>query len=206
MSHSYSIVIASYRYGHLASHAIESVLSQSKPFDKIYFVDDAAGDCQHLPKLYPSVEFVLREKNMGVIDNFNDMLSKIKTDYVMFLGADNWLRSDTLELLSTNNTDIITYDIIVTGELRNELKRYYNKFIKPYNGDLYWSRKMEHHGSMVYHAKLARAVGGYASRTKGRTDEDHNLWDKLIKIGASVSHVEEGLLYYRRHKENFYKY
>jgi len=48
----YSVVIASYKYGHLASHCIESVLAQTKPFDKIYFVDDGAGDCGHLRYLY----------------------------------------------------------------------------------------------------------------------------------------------------------
>ena len=101
---------------------------------------------------------------------------------------------------------IVTYDIIVTGELRDELKKYYSKFIKPHEGDWYWSRKMEHHGSMLYKVDLAKEVGGYSSRTQPRTDEDHNLWNKMVNQGASVSHVQQGLLYYRRHKENFYKY
>ena len=48
----YSLVICSYKYGHLAAHAIESALSQSKRFDKIYFVDDGVGDCEHILILY----------------------------------------------------------------------------------------------------------------------------------------------------------
>jgi glycosyltransferase involved in cell wall biosynthesis len=85
----YTLVIASYRYGHLAAHSIETALSQSKPFDKIIFVDDAAGDCTHLQKLYPQVEFLFREKNLGIVANFQDMLNRVQTDYVMFLGADS---------------------------------------------------------------------------------------------------------------------
>ena len=43
-----TVVIASYQYGHLAAHCIESVLCQSRKPDKILFVDDGVGDCgQH---------------------------------------------------------------------------------------------------------------------------------------------------------------
>jgi hypothetical protein len=59
----YTCVIASYHYGHLAANCIESVLCQTKKFNTILFVDDGAGDCEHLIKIYPEVEFVLRENN-----------------------------------------------------------------------------------------------------------------------------------------------
>ena len=203
----YTLVIASFKYGHLAAHAIESALCQTKPFDKILFVDDAVGDCKHLPALYPSLDYVLRDENLGTVANFQDMLMRVETEYVMYLGADNWLRPDTLELLSTQKTDIVTYDIIVTGELRGGIHQFYSHHMQPYQGDYYWSRLMQHHGSMLYRTELAKKAGGYAhNHTSSRTDEDQNLWDKLRNAGATVSHVGQGLLYYRRHKENFNKY
>ena len=116
-----TVIIASYKYGHLAAHCIESLLSQSVAPSKIYFVDDGAGDCGHLRKFYPSIDYVLRPKNLGPVDNFQDMLSRVQTEYVLFIGADNWLRSDAIELLSTAKTDIVTYDIVVTGELKEEM-------------------------------------------------------------------------------------
>ena len=205
----YGLVISSYKYGHLASHCIESVLCQTKKFDKIWFVDDGVGDCYFLEKLYPTILFVFRKENYGVVKNFQDMLQKVDTDFVMFLGADNWLRADTLEHLTymKPHTDIVTFDIIVTGTLRHEIiTTYPNEIIKTM-GDFYWSRKFKHHGSMLYKTKLALESGGYANNfTSIRTDEDLNLWEKMIKRGATLSHVEEGLLYYRRHQENFYKY
>ena len=206
----YGLVICSYKYGHLAAHAIETALAQTKPFDKIWFVDDGVGDCAELPLFYrDKVNFVLRNYNMGIVANFNDMLQKADTDYVMFLGADNWLRSDTLQQLApyTENHDIVTYDIVVTGELKNDIYKNYAHAMTPINGDYYWSRKMQHHGSMLYNTKLAKSVGGYAhNRTSDKTDEDLNLWDKMNKAGARVAHCEQGLLFYRRHKENFNKY
>ncbi len=225
----YSLVICSYNYGHLAAHAIESALSQcfnlnaerhwygtppdniiapSTSFEKIYFVDDGAGDCSHLPKLYPQVEFILREKNLGIVANFQDMLNRVQTDYVMFLGADNWLRSDALYTLSKYRDDIITYDIMVTGELKNEISKLYPHSTEEYNGDIKWNRRDQHHGSMLYRVSKAKEVGGYEKhRPDGeRTDEDNALWDKMLKAGATVQYINQELLFYRRHKQNFNKY
>lgn len=198
-----SIVISSYRYGHLASHAIESVLAQTRKPDKIYFVDDGVGDCSHIPQLYPQVIFVERETNLGTVDNFQDMLSRVDTDYVMFLGADNWLRPDTLEILEENLNDIVTYDILVTGELKDSWCNKYGIGKEIEGGYRYWDRSGGHHGSMLYNVKKAKEVGGYCDGYGKKTLEDQELYKRLLKSGVRVTHVPKGLLYYRRHKENY---
>jgi glycosyltransferase involved in cell wall biosynthesis len=210
------LVIASYKYGHLAAHAIESALAQTIPFDAIYFVDDGAGDCEHLLKIYggEKIKFVLRKENKGIVDNFNDILYNIvKTDYVIFMGADNWLSSIACESIkegiekAESKPYIITYDIIITGILRDELFNTYRHEITEWDGDYYWSRYGKHHGSMAYEVQLAKQVSGYAhNNTSSRTDEDMNLWNKLIAAGANVRHYRQAFLFYRRHKGNFNKY
>ena len=215
MKNTYGLVIASYKYGHLAAHAIETALAQTKPFDKIWFVDDGAGDCLHLIPLYAGrVEFVLRKENLGIVDNFNDMLGRVDTDYVMFLGADNWLRPDALYQIHEEmsayapyNPMVCVYDILVTGELKNEIYKVYHHQIHAVQGHYYWNRKGFHHGSMMFNTKRAIELGGYAhNRTSDRTDEDLNLWDKFQKAGDLCIHLSSALLYYRRHKENFNKF
>lgn len=210
----YGIVISSYKYGHLAAHAVESVLSQSDKFEKIWFVDDGVGDCKHILEIYGNrLIFIQHESNKGIIDNFNDMLSRVDTDYVMFMGADNWLRSDALFLLksrvfsSAPEPDIVVSDIMVTGEQKKELFRIYHYEMSHYQGDYFWSRKGSHHGSMLYNTNLAKKVGGYQhNKTSSRTDEDLNLWNKMLAEGAIVEHLSQPILYYRRHRENFNKY
>ena len=202
-----TVIIASYRYGHLAAHCIESLLSQTVSPSKIYFVDDGAGDCDHLPALYPTIDYVLRPKNLGPVDNFQDMLSRVQTEYVLFVGADNWLRSDAIELLSTATTDIVTYDIVVTGELKDEMLTRVPGQTRPYRGDLYWDRQEKHHGSMMYRVSLGQEIGYKKRHEDGDHPwEDWHLWDKMQERGASVASLKEGLLYYRRHRENFLKY
>jgi len=202
-----TVVIASYRYGHLAAHCIESLLSQTTPPARILFVDDGGLDCNHLPALYPDIEYVIREKNLGVVDNFQDMLSRVNTEYVLFLGADNWLRSDAIEQLSNASTDIVTYDVIVTGELKQDILMRIPVEAFPHQGDLYWSRQDQHHGSMMYRTALAQKIG-YKKRFEdgNHPQEDWNLWDKMLEQGATVASLKEGLLFYRRHRENFLKY
>jgi len=200
-----TVVIASYRYGHLAAHCIESVLCQTKKAGRILFVDDGIGDCHHLPKLYPSIEYVMRETNFGTVANFQDMLNRVETDRCMFLGADNWLRPDTVDILSNQQADIVTYDIVVTGELRENILKHHKEETFPYQGDFYWSRKLKHHGSMLYNTPLAKKVGGYAPSGGKNSEEDWVLWNRMVAAGASITHIEEGLLYYRRHRENFIK-
>ena len=84
-----TVVIASYKYGHLAAHCIESLLSQTKTPARILFVDDGANDCNHLPDLYPDIEYIFRPKNLGTVNNFHDILMSVDTEYVLFIGADN---------------------------------------------------------------------------------------------------------------------
>jgi glycosyltransferase involved in cell wall biosynthesis len=200
-----TIVIASYQYGHLAAHCIESVLSQSKQPSKVFFVDDGANDCHHLPDMYPDIEYVFRRQNLGTVKNFQDMLMRVETDYVMFLGADNWLRSDAIELLSEFKTDIVTYDIIVTGELKSEIHERVPQMTFPFHGDFYWNRVGQHHGSMMYKTALGQQIG-YSQSNSKHPQEDWNLWDQMIERGATVGSINQGLLYYRRHKSNFLKY
>ena len=202
-----TVVIASYRYGHLAAHCIESLLSQTKPPTKILFVDDGGLDCTHLPDLYPSIDYTLRPDNLGVVINFQDMLSKVDTEYVLFIGADNWLRSDTIELLSNASADIVTYDIVVTGELKDEILTRVPGQTLPNQGDLYWDRQEQHHGSMMYRTAFGQKIGYKKKDVDGvHPQEDWNLWDKMLEQGATVASLKEGLLFYRRHRENFLKY
>ena len=169
--------------------------------------DDGVGDCTHLPQLYPNIEYVLREENLGTAANFQDLLMRVKTDKCMFLGADNWLRSDALELLDKEPGDIVTYDFTVTGELKDIfVNKFYSSISTRDRGDWNVPRNGGHHGSMLYKTQIAQNAG-YANREGGRnSEEDWVLWDRMLAAGATVSYVKEGLLYYRKHKENFIKF
>lgn len=179
--------IMSYNYGHLAAQTIESVLCQSKPFDVINFYDDGAGDCEHLPKIYPEVNFYLREANVGIIRNFNDALERTKTEQVMFLGADNWLTPWALETLLVSEADIVSY---------------HGWKVVPGNYEI-WEINQAH-GSSLYDVEQAKRVGGYEASGNDHTEEDSMLFNKMLNNGSILEVVEIPLFYYRwNHRKNY---
>ena len=196
-----TVIIASYQYGHLAAHCIESLLSQTRSPDRILFVDDGVGDCIHLPEIYPEIEYVLREENLGTVNNFQDMLMRVETEYTMFLGGDNWLRSDAIEKLLEQDADIVTYEIMVTGEFKMGHRDAGLPDVMR-SGDVYW-RWDGHHGSMMYRTSFGQAAGYAAKEGLEQACEDWELWDRMLEMDATVAHIKEPLLYYRRHRENF---
>jgi len=207
-------VIASYHYGHLASQAIESVLCQTKKFDEVIVVDDGAFDLQPVMDKYSdeSILWLLQQVNLGTAANFQDILmNHVHTDKCMYLGADNYLRPDTLEILTKHEADIISYDIALFGTevaqfVRKvgayEVKDGYHiwRFKK---GNIYTSNYI--HGSSLYNVPLAKEVGGYRPSGGRNSEEDWMLWRAMLAKEASHIHVPEPLLYYRRHKHNFIK-
>jgi len=61
---------------------------------------------------------------------------------------------------------------------------------------------------MMYRTSLGKRVR-YEKRFptgNSHSQEDWRLWEMMLADGASVSSISEGLLFYRRHRENFLKY
>ena len=207
-----TVCIMSYKYGHLASHAIESVLAQTRKPDEILLVDDGVADCRDVAKRY-GIMLIEREKNRGIVDNFNNILFEaVTTDRVMFLGADNWLRPDALERMMEIDADIVSSEIALFGTEADRFAKIVGA-IESRDGFTIWRMHNDRdinstnyiHGSAIYNVELARSVGGYIRGEGVNSDEDHMLWKKMLKAGASYGHVCEPLLYYRRHVGNFQK-
>lgn len=204
-----TVAIVSYKYGHLVAQAIESVLCQTlKP--EILVVDDAVGDVEEVAKKYP-VKFILRDHNFGTVDNFNDILmNHIHTSKVMMLGADNYLRPDALELMNKVEADIVSSDIALIGTEAEVFSKTDKKITEKKDGYLIWrfvKRDIERnnyiHGSSLYNVDKAKKFG-YKGVNDKYPCEDWMLFKAMLRDGATHKHISEPLLFYRRHKHNFY--
>ncbi|GGY28056.1 glycosyltransferase [Paludibacterium paludis] len=101
-----SIVIPAYNYADYLPDAIDSVLSQGIEDIEIIVCDDASTDAT--PQImaryaasHPSIKSHRNARNLGALGNINHAMSLAAGDYVLLLGADDYLEPGALIALST---------------------------------------------------------------------------------------------------------
>lgn len=98
---SITVVIPCYKYGHFLPAAVESVLSQRRVDPYVIIVDDASPDgsgevAATLARTEPRVRAILHAENTGHIQTYNDGLSRVDTDYVSLVSADDVIAAGSL--------------------------------------------------------------------------------------------------------------
>jgi glycosyltransferase involved in cell wall biosynthesis len=99
-----SVCIPSFNYEKYIGEAIESVIQQTYPNWEIVVVDDASSDSS--PEIlaayqqqYPDrIRVVISEKNQGIGNTLNHCISLAKGDYIAYLGADDRMLPDRLQV------------------------------------------------------------------------------------------------------------
>jgi glycosyltransferase involved in cell wall biosynthesis len=94
-------IITNYNYGAYLPQAVDSALSQTKPFDEIIVVDDASTDnssavLSELAKRVDRLKIVRQEVNAGQLAAFETGIMQSSGDIVFFLDADDVYSSDYL--------------------------------------------------------------------------------------------------------------
>jgi GT2 family glycosyltransferase len=215
-----TLIIVNHNYGHFISESIESVRNQSLMPSEVHVVDDFSADGSRdlLPTLVDTEKLFLNAKNLGIVDNFNNAMTRVTTEFAMFLGADNYLHPRAIELIGRSLSknpiaDIAYFDMMIVGPLGSELASKVNakKVGRSTRDNLdlfYWefpdftpksAEKLRSNnfinGSAVFRTEAFRSVGGY----KKTYPEDHNLWVRMVENGSNAVRVPNPLLYYRQH-------
>lgn len=94
-----SVVVLTYNQENTISKAIDSVLSQQHPYSmEIIVADDASSDhtpgivSEYAHKFPHIIKPILRKKNLGLIGNYTDALSRCNGEYIAgCAGDDYWL-------------------------------------------------------------------------------------------------------------------
>lgn len=96
------IIVPCYRYGHLLTECIDSILSQSVQNIRVLIIDDASPDdtlavATRLAKADPRVGVISHSTNWGHIKTYNEGIEWASADYVMLLSADDLLAPGALQ-------------------------------------------------------------------------------------------------------------
>jgi len=220
-SKSICAIIVSHNYGRFLSEAVESVLQQTILPDRILIMDDASEDetCaigKRYADLYPElIAYARNEQNLGIVGTFNAAVQLTSSEFVCFLGADNRLSANYIELcivtLLDGKASIAYTDFRLFGTnaqdeyFKHEADRrgriideqfYEIVFPEFRKGSMLTGSFM--HGSSMYSRAAFDQVGGYLPRREGRP-EDANLFRRMINAGHAAQKVAGAWLEYRQH-------
>lgn len=124
-----SVLIPCYNVANYLVQCLDSVVNQTYRDLQIVLVDDGSKDntwqvLQEYAKKDTRVE-VYHQENQGVASTRNNLLDKVKGDYVLFIDSDDWMELDMVEFLldklTKNNADIAMCGSIINDEpINNE--------------------------------------------------------------------------------------
>ncbi|WP_163102801.1 glycosyltransferase family 2 protein [Peribacillus alkalitolerans] len=208
-----TVVMPVYNREKYIEKAITSVLNQTFKEWKMMIVNDGSTDSTaDIIEKFTSdkrVQHVRLPKNQGTGKVLQTALSMIDTPYFVIVDSDDWIESQTLEVLlkemeeQPKETSLIYSNTVNWRERDGELKKIFvqkhRSFQDKYDYLMY--------GPMVYprffRTEAVRQVGGFENDDpyQGRFEQDRYLLLKLIGI-SNFHCVDEDLYNCRSHGDN----
>ncbi|MHB1105215.1 MAG: glycosyltransferase [Lutibacter sp.] len=145
-----TIIMTTYNQEKYVEKAIESAINQKANFTyEVLIGDDCSTDktkdiCLNFAKKHPNkIRLEARNKNIGLIDNYVDLLKKAKGKYIAFLeGDDYWIddfkiqkQYDFLEL--NDNYGLVFTNCFFLNEENSVVNEKYEKPLQYNTGEIY---------------------------------------------------------------------
>lgn len=207
-----SILIPTYNGEQFLEKTLQSCLAQSIINNiEIIVVDDCSQDSsaeivQTLASSHSAIIFIKNEHNLGINKSINKAASFAQGKYLIFLGHDDLLRPEHLEIMINQfddktsfvhcNSDLIDKDDTVFGiGVEDVVQIKLTKKIKYFltNGN------MIHSTGAIIKKEYFDLVGGWDEQF--RNYGEWLLWIKLASIG-NVKYCTEVKAKYRKHETN----
>jgi len=201
-----TVIVPCYNYAAYVEETLTSIVQQTVLPSEVIIIDDGSTDnsleviqksVKRLARSYPQIVFtVLNQKNKGVVATKNRGLELARSQWTIFLDADDTLNKQYVQKCITaqraHNADVVYTDMQMFGAIDAI------QTVLPYNK--YRLRSVNFiHNSSLFRTSLLRQVGGYNEQMNlGFEDWELNL--KLSKLTDKFYYLPEPLLNYRRHE------
>lgn len=127
---SLAAIVPIYNTEKYMAQCIESLVTQTEPFDEVLLIDDGSWDgslgiCREFQSLYPNI-YVCSHENAGVSYTRNIGMERCGSDYILFVDSDDMLDSQAVkcikEKLCEADYDMVLYDAEIIYEKNFERK------------------------------------------------------------------------------------
>jgi|GEM_PF-906877 len=193
-----SIIIPCFNYADYVKLAIDSALAQTLPADEIIVINDGSTDNSlDVIRHYADRVTIVDQKNQGLVQTKNNGLGIAKSDWIVFLDADDTMQPTFLE------------ELYRAGRRTNAHVVYSAMRFTGYEDGVFWSRPYTRRslrkGNYINNSALMRrdmllSIGGY-KKEMAHGYEDWELYLSLAELGKKFRYVAKPLLFYRRHRD-----
>ncbi|CAN7291326.1 glycosyltransferase [Rhizobium sp. LjRoot254] len=199
-----AVAIACYNHGRFLAEAIESVLAQTCPASEIIVVDDGSADeTEVVAKNYSTVTYVW-QANQGLSSARNTGLRHARSDYILFLDADDLLFpnaiADSRACLEANPTAAFVsggHQMIDAKGV--ELTRIPTRLDRKGYAGLLAGNHIAMHATVLYRRRLLLDAGGFDESL--RACEDYDVYLRLSRQ-YPIAAYDSISTKYRRHESN----
>ncbi len=210
-----SVIIDNHNHAQYVLEAVDSVLAQSRPADEIIVIDDGSTDTspQLLKSNYGKIQKVklIFQSNQGQGEAFNRAYAESKGDLILFLDADDTIKSSYLEkaiqvfkenpevqFISCNTEIVRDGNTLKKTKFKDGYRAYYN-----ISALVRWP-KFALLGNLVYRRGLLDSVFPLPSflllHTKVHGDAPIIIGSCLL--GGKTHGLKDDFFNYRRHSSN----
>lgn len=116
-----SILIPCYNVESFLPKCLNSILAQTYQDLQVILIDDGSKDNTYvIAQEYAAKDHRIEayhQENQGVATTRNNLLDKVKGDYVLFVDSDDWIEPDMVEFLlskaAANKADVIICEMVI---------------------------------------------------------------------------------------------
>ena len=210
------ILLATYNGEMYLVEQLDSILKQTYKNFYLIVSDDNSEDStvnilEEYAKKDDRITVFKQEKNLGVISNFEFLLSKVKSKYFMFSDQDDIWNEDKIEKslkrMEETNSDIIFTDLMVVDNKLNvlhksywKLKGFKNKILKHNGFEALYLNNYVTGCTMIIKKDVISKVLPFPKDKKYIL---HDYWIALITSqSGKVDFLDESTIKYRQHNNN----
>jgi glycosyltransferase involved in cell wall biosynthesis len=207
--HSVSVALAIYNGEKYIAEQLESIIKQSYPTYEIIISDDASKDdtikiVKQYKKNHPNIKLLENKNNIGMNQNFEQVIRKCSGQLVAICDQDNIWKEDRLEKIIKNfNNEILIFSdstiIFSNGEpykKLSEIKKYKFTSGKSPKEFYYYNAIFGH--NIVFRRELLNEIFPFP-----KTGINYDGWIAFVaSCVGKIGYIDEPLVYFRWHDSN----
>jgi len=208
-----SVIIPSFKMGQFIGEALDSVGAQTYPHWEVIVVDDAGPEDGTKAAVQASadrhrnhrIHYTKNKKNRGVSAARNKAVSLAKGSVLAFLDPDDYWSPEHLGegmaiLRQRKEVDVWCSPVEVFGQnLGRRVVWHFSKWrVATFPASLAGNNFIQPSGVLLRRECFDRA-GGFTLEPSLQHIEDHDLWIRLVQLGAQYEFGKEPTCHYRLH-------